>query len=301
MYRFLRAVGWRALLGAAAVSAMCGALADVGHGQPAAHRLTASDPAPSSTFMYASGTHHYRITSVDTRTQDQAGGRAPFEFSTTTTQFVTLTLASRARDTLALTLILDSVAVTSTLDAPAPDVQSFRGARMEGTISPQGRVYLFAPAAGETDHTKIALYRAFGRFLAVVPAQLGPGTTWSDTTSDAFKRGEFDIKTSTVTNSKVTGDTTVAGQHAWRVERSAVVSTSGEGMEKDKPIHLVADGTIRTVQLLTASGVYLGSTGTQTSRLQMSMVESAGGMSAPIQEVIRSTVEALPVGGSAGQ
>jgi hypothetical protein len=301
MYRFRHAVGRRAMLAAVAASAMTATLAAVGHGQPAMRQPAAESAAPSGTFMYASGTRHYRITSVDTRTQDQAGGRAPFEFATTTTQFVTLVLASKARDTLALTLTLDSVAVTSTLDAPAADLQGYRGARMEGTMSPQGRLYVFAPPASVTDTKTIALYRAFGRFLAAVPAQVGPGTTWTDTSSDTFKRGEFDIKTSTVTTSKITGDTTVAGEHAWQLERTAVISTTGEGKEKDKPIHLVADGTIRTVQLLSTSGIFLGSTGTQTSRMQMSMEESSGGSSAPIQEVIKSKIESLPIGATAGQ
>jgi hypothetical protein len=301
MHRFLRVAGRRVFPPMAAVCAVSSALATAVSGQSTTRQPAAGGVAPSGSFMYASGTRHYRITSVDTRTQDQAGGRAPFEFATTTTQFVTLALASKARDTLALTLTIDSVVVNSTLDAPAADVQSFRGARMEGTMSPQGKLYVFEPPAGVTDNQTISLYRAFSRFLTAVPAKLGAGTTWTDTSSASFKRGEFDIKTSTVTTSKVTADTTVAGQHAWRVERSAVISTSGEGKEKDKPIHLLADGTIRTVQFLSASGIFLSSTGTQTNRVQMSMEESSGGVSSPIQEVIKSTVESLPPAGSAGQ
>jgi hypothetical protein len=297
MYRRPGADGLRAPLRAAAprtLAALLAALMAVpAAGQPALNTASAR-PVVAAPFMYAAGTHHYRITSVDTRTQNQSGGRAPFEFTTTTTQFVTLTLASRTRDTVALTLTLDSVAVTSTLDAPPANTDGLRGARMEGTVSPQGKIYVFSPGAGETDRIKIALYRAFSRFLSAVPPQLAAGTTWSDTTSETFKRGEFDIKTSTVTTSKVSGDTTVAGQHAWRVERNGVISTSGEGTEKGVPIHLTADGTIRTVQVLSQTGVFLGSAGTQMTHLEMSMAESAGGESQPIQEVIKSTVEALP-------
>jgi hypothetical protein len=271
------------------------ALATTAAAQPATH--SAALPPASATlaapFMYANGTHHYRITSVDTRTQNQAGGRAPFEFTTTTTQFVTLTLAPHARDTLTMTLTLDSVNVTSTLDAPPANTDGMRGARMEGTVSPQGKIYAFAAAPGD-NQLKVALYRAFSRFISAVPTQLAAGTTWTDTLADSFKRGEFDIKTSTVTTSKVSGDTTVAGQHAWRVERSGIISTTGEGTERGNPIHLTADGTIRAVQLLSQAGVYLGSAGTQTTHLVMSMIESNGGESQPIQEVIKSTVEALP-------
>jgi hypothetical protein len=282
------------LMTAALATAMTAAIALPAPAQPASNSQVVFHMVAASPFTYASGTRHYRITSVDTRTQNQSGGRAPFEFTTTTTQYVTLTLTPHTRDTLALALTLDSVGVSSTLDAPPANTDGLRGARMEGTISPQGKTYVFAPATGETDRTKIALYRAFSRFLAAVPPQLAAGTTWSDTTTETFKRGEFDIKTSTVTTSKVSGDTTVAGQHAWRVERNGVLSTTGEGMEKGIPIHLSADGTIRSVQLLSQAGVFLGSAGTQSTHVEMSMTESAGGESQPIQEVIKSTVEALP-------
>jgi len=279
---------------------MCGALATsatdnqrrIGS-RPATRRR----PAPSCTRAAPITTGSRP---VDTRTQDQAGGRAPFEFSTTTTQFVTLTLASRARDTLALTLILDSVAVTSTLDAPAPMCNPSAGRGWKGpSLLKAGSTCSHRPPERPTTRRSRCTARLV-RFLAVVPAQLGPGTTWSDTTSDAFKRGR--VRHQDLDGHQLEGH----GRHdccgpAMRGGWSAVRwyrhrARDGEGQAD----HLVADGTIRTVQLLTASGVYLGSTGTQTSRLQMSMVESAGGMSAPIQEVIRSTVEALRLGGARG-
>ena len=90
-------------------------------------------------------------------------------------------------------------------------------------MSPQGHVYMFEPPRGVTDRKTVSLYRAFRRFLTPLPAQIGTGTTVVDTTSDSFKRGEFDIKTSTVTTTKVAGDTTVAGQRAWRLVRSGVL------------------------------------------------------------------------------
>lgn len=278
-----------AVLGAVAV----GASAAMACGQSAPSHTTPAATATTTThFSYAPGTQHYRVTTVDTRTQDQAGGRAPFEFANTTTEYVTVTIAPRSRDTLSLTLIVDSVGVTSTLDAPAADTGGFRGTRLEGTMSPQGRLYVFAPPRGVTDPKTVGLYRAFRRFVTPLPAEIGPGTTATDTTVDAFRRGEFDIKTSTVTTVRIAGDTTYMGQRAWRVERNAALSTSGEGRESGKAIHLEGEGNIRGVHFVSAAGVLLGSTATQTNRIQMSM-DSAGGTSAPIQTNIKSTVEAL--------
>lgn len=286
-----------AVLGAAAVSAS----AVVACGQAAPSRPAASTAAPPTAFAYAPGTQHYRVTTVDTRTQDQAGGRAPFEFANTTTEYVTMTIAPRSRDTLALALTLDSVGVTSTLDAPPADTGGLRGKRMDGTMSPQGRLYVFAPPAGVTDPKTVALYRAFRRFVTALPAQIGPGASTTDTTTDTFKRGEFDVKTSTVTTTKVVGDTTYAGQHAWRVEKNSALSTTGEGRENGKPIHLDGEGNIRSVQFVSTAGVLLGSTATQTNRVQMSIGDEAGGSSAPIQTNIKSTVEAIPAGRTAGR
>ncbi len=115
---------------------------------------------PAGAFAYAPGTRRYQLTTVVARAQNQAGGRAPFEFSTTTTMDVTLTLAQHARDTLALTLTIDSVAVTSDLDAPAADISAYKGAKLTGLISPQGRIYRFKPPA-HANNPLPSLYRSF--------------------------------------------------------------------------------------------------------------------------------------------
>jgi hypothetical protein len=85
------------------------------------------------------------------------------------------------------------------------------------------------------------------------------------------------------------------------VERSAVVSTTGEGHEGGKAIHLEGEGNIRGVEFVSTTGVFLGSTATQTNRVLMSMEDAAGGTSAPIQTTIKSTVEAIPGGRTAGR
>jgi hypothetical protein len=294
MLRFPVAAVRRATLGAALGVVTFGIVASTLAAQAGPSDRAVRLAPGTAAFAYAPGTQRYRVTTVDTRTQDQSAGRAPFEFTTTTTQYLTVALARRSPDTMSVTVTLDSTQVSSTLDAPQPDLNSFRGTRLQGTMSPQGRIYSFAPPAGVTDQKTVALYRAFKGFLAPVPAQMASGATWVDSTTDAFRKGEFDIKTASVTTSKVAGDTTYAGQQAWRVDRNGTVTMTGEGTERDKPIHLTVDGTIRGSRFMSASGVFLGATGTQTTRLELSMGEAVGGQDAPIQESIKSTVEALP-------
>lgn len=259
--------------------------------------LTASVAlAQAGPFRYAAGSERYRVTTVVKRSQLQGGGRAPFDFETTTKQLVTLNLAPRSRDTLRLTVTVDSVGVTSTLAAPQPNLRHLFGAKLTGTISPQGRVYSFQPtstsADSETAAQTAALYAAFRRFLLSLPPRaLEAGSSWADTTTDAVKREGFAITTTTVTTSRVTGDTVLAGQRAWRVERHAEVAQTGTGTEAGQPIQMTGTGTINGVHYVSPTGVYLGSQSTQTSDITMSTKDSEG---APISQTIKSTVELIP-------
>jgi len=273
-------------------------------GSPAGHATTAPDPARASRaapFAYTAGTHRYRLVTVVKRTQNQAGGRAPFEFSQTTTMDVTVTLARRARDTMSIAVAIDTVYVTATLDAPPPSVAGIQGAKLTGLISPQGRVYAFAPPPGTPPGVETALYRAFRRFLVPFPsADVHPGTAWVDSTRDTVTKSGFNTTTLTVSTSRVTGDTTYAGQPAWRVERSATLATTGTATDATHHVELSADGTIRGVAYVGTSGVFLGESTNQTHQMRMAVPDS-GIESMPIQQTIQSTVSPLPAARTAAR
>lgn len=276
-------------LGALVVAAAASAQGPVGE-------RTAAPPSrhgESRGFTYAPGTERYRITTDETRTQDQSGGRAPLEFTNTTTEYVTVTLGKRGGDTLSVVVTLDSTGVSSTLDAPAPDTGKFRGPKLQGAMSTHGEIYSFQPPAGVTDPLTVSLYLAFKRFFTHMPADVAPGAIWVDSTRDSFKRGQFTITTSTVTNSRVAGDTAYHGEQAWRVERNGTINTSGLGEGPNSGIHLAADGTIRGTRFLSQSGVFLGGASTQTTHLEMTRPDTPGAQTAPIQEVLKTTVVRL--------
>jgi hypothetical protein len=248
--------------------------------------------AQSVRLSYAPGTQHYRLTTVVHRSQSGGAGRAPIEYDVTTRQLVTLALAAQSPDTLRLTLTVDSVSVTSSIDAPTPDLAKLRGAKLTGTISPQGRIYSFQPSAGDADPQVAALYKSFRKFLWPFPERpLSVGSDWVDTTTDRSKREAFDVTTTTITSSKLAADTTFVGQRAWKVEHSADVAQSGDGKEGENTIHLSGDGSITGVHYVSKQGVYLGSKSKQRSEIRMTMKDSE---SAPISQTIESTVELLP-------
>jgi hypothetical protein len=226
------------------------------------------------------------------RSQDQPADRPPFTFQVVTKQQVSLTLAPSAGDTLDLTIAVDSLSVSSSLAAPAPNLDRIRGAKLKGRISPTGRLYAFqAPADANPETT--ALYGAFRRFLIPLPnSAVSVGSRWADTTTDRVTKEGLDVTTRTITRSRVAGDTTIGGQPAWRIERNSVVEAHGTGTEAGRQIKLRNDGTIAGTHYISARGVYLGSTSTQRSEMLLSAGESD--VSMPIVQTIKSTVEPLP-------
>jgi len=250
--------------------------------------------AQSGGFAYAPGTQHYRLVTEVHREQIQGGGRAPFEFDVTTTQLVTLHLAATSPDTLRFDITLDSVAVSSKLDAPAPDVSHLFGLKLTGLISPQGKIYRFEPPPGTTDEDVIALYTAFRRFFVSFPAKpVAAGTSWADTTTEHVVKNGFDVNVRAVTLSRVTGDTTVNGQRAWRVVRHTDIVQSGlqaSAPDSDR-VTLVGQGSANAIHVMSHDGVYLGSQSTQ--RVDVTE-KNAISETAPITQTITSTVERVP-------
>jgi|SRR6185437_9447239 len=256
--------------------------------------LGADAAAQGGNFAYAPGTQHYRVVTENHREQIQGGGRAPFEFDVTTTELVTLDLAAKSRDTLQFDITLDSVAVSTKFDAPAPDVRHLFGDKLTGLISPQGKVYRFDPPAGTTDADIIGLYTAFRRFLVPFPtARVAAGTSWADTATQHVDKDGFSVAVRSISLTRVTGDTTVDGKPAWRVVRHTDIVQSGQSSAApdSEKVMLQGQGSVNSVHVLSHDGVYLGSLSTQ--RIDLTE-KNAISESAPITQTIKSTVERLP-------
>ena len=243
---------------------------------------------------YAPGKLRYHVTTVSTRAQPLGGGRAPFDFTTTTNEWIALEVAAAAGDTVKIAMTLDSIRVTSTLDAPPPDIAVLQGAKFTGTMSPRGHVYTLAPASGSSDGKLTATATALKRFLLLLPPRaLAAGTSWADTVVEHPSVGTIKITSSSVTTYKVASDTTVNGQRAWRIDRYTTIAQLGKGTEGGQPLEISSSGTVTGSQFFSDKGVLLGGQSTQRTDLQEKMNESEG---APIQQTFKSTVELLPSG-----
>src|SRR6478672_250604 len=248
-----------------------------------------------SSASYAPAKLRYHVTTVSTRAQPLGGGRAPFDFTTTTNEWIALEVAPQSGDTLKIAMTVDSIRITSTLDAPPPDIAVLQGAKFAGTMSPHGRIFTLVPTPGSTDGKLVATATALKRFLLPLPPRaLAPGASWADTVVEHPKVGTINITSSSVTTYKVAGDTTVSGQHAWRIDRYTTIAQLGKGMEAGQPLEISTSGTVTGMQFFTDKGVLLGGQSTQRTDLTEKMNESEG---APIQQTFKSTVELLPQGG----
>ena len=245
-----------------------------------------------STFTYQPGTYRYAVTTTVERSQDQPADRPPFTFQVVTKQQVTLALAPASTDTLDLTITVDSVSVSSSLAAPAPNLDRIRGAKLRGRVSPSGRVYTFqAPA--NADPETAALYAAFRRFLVPLPSTPSVGSRWVDTTTDRVTKEGLDVTTRTITTSRVAGDTAIAGEPSWRIERNSVIEAHGTGTEGGRELRVRNDGTIAGTHYVSARGVYLGSASTQRVEMLLSAGQGQGDVAMPIVQTIKSTVQPL--------
>lgn len=246
------------------------------------------------TAAYAPGKLRYHITTVMTRSQPLGGGRAPFDFTTTTNQWIAVDIAPQSTDTLKVGMTVDSIRITSTLDAPPPDIALLQGAKFTGTMSPRGRIFVLQPANGSTDPKLGFTALALKRILLPLPGSaLAAGTSWADTLVEHPKMGTINITSSSVTTYKVAGDTTVSGKHAWRIDRYTTIAQLGKGTEAGQPLEISGSGSITGIHFFSDAGVLLGGSSTQRTDIQERMNESEG---APIQQTFKSTVELLPSG-----
>ena len=82
---------------------------------------------------YSPGKLRYHVLTVLSRSQPLGGGRAPFDFTTTTHEWIGIDVGTATHDTLPIEMTVDSIRITSTLDAPPWFPTTLRGPRVPPT------------------------------------------------------------------------------------------------------------------------------------------------------------------------
>jgi hypothetical protein len=254
--------------------------------------LVASALPALGQIHYTPSVQRYRLHTTVERTEERNGNKRSGVI--TNEQQVTWALqASSAKtthtdaDTLKFVATLDSASMSSTFTARLQDVSVLQGTKVSGVMLPSGKVLSFkadTSAANVVDRE--SLVSSMAHFLLTLPSTAGAGATWTDTATTNVSNNGTTSRTSTITVSKVIGDTTVNGQQAWRVHREFSMTLSGTQQQETQQITVEGTGAGEAMYYIGTNGVYLGSTATQT----MKNTVKADGMVIPVTQTANSTV-----------
>jgi hypothetical protein len=254
--------------------------------------LIASTLPALGQIHYSPSVQRYRLHSAVQRSQEQNGQKQSGII--TNEQQVTVVLqapgskgALSDKDTLHFEVTLDSVSMSSDLPVQLPDVQVMQGTKVSGAMLPSGKVLTFASDTKAADGVdRESIVSSMAHFLLTLPANAAAGTTWTDTANTSVSKEQTTLKTSTITLSKVIGDTTIAGQAAWRVHRTSTLEISGTQVQSNQQISMTGTGTGEAMYYIGTNGVYLGSTQTQT----MNETVKAAGLVIPVTQTATNVV-----------
>jgi hypothetical protein len=241
---------------------------------------------------YTPSVQRYRLHSTVERSQEQNGKKSSGVI--TNEQQVTVALQAPGSkgtltdtDTLHFAVTLDSINMSSNLAVQLPNIQVMQGTKVSGAMLPSGKVLSFNSDTKSTDGVdRESIVSSMAHFLLTLPATASANTTWTDTASQDFSKDGTSMKTSTITVSQVIGDTSVAGQPAWRVHRTSTLVIAGTQTQANQLISMDGTGTGEAMYYIGTNGVYLGSTSTQT----MKETVKAAGIVIPVTQTATSVV-----------
>lgn len=230
--------------------------------------------ALAQAFEYAPGTAQYRITQASKVTQDMMGQKQQGE--TTSNQLLTVTLTRPAKDTIAGLLVLDSITTGNNMGMPSPSLSQLIGLKVHTRMSPSGAVVYSVEGPKEEDvQSASQLTAGMGAFLPKLRGTLAKGTTWSDTSRSVVKQFGIDLNRTVVSNYAVAGDTTVAGEQAWRVMRVDTISIAGSGVGQGGAMTLEGTSATQGQFVVTNKGAFVGADGSEEGNVRV--VISANG------------------------
>jgi hypothetical protein len=244
-------------------------------------------PAQGGGIVYAPGAHHYRVTSTITSTQEAGGRKAQVQIGTQNN--VTLEVSPYKADTLHFAITLDSSTISSEPEMPLPDFHKYYGLNVKGAMSPAGEVFSTASSADSAgDPNAQRFVEGLSHFLLVLPKGATVGTSWADTITTPDGSGQA-VQSRTITTSRVLGDTTYAGQKAWRIQQTSGTTLKGMVEQQGRQIPVNGQGTGTTMYYVSRAGVYLGSTMSQTVT-----IKAADGTATPMTQAGVSKTELIP-------
>lgn len=243
--------------------------------------------AGAQAFEYATGTSQYRITSKTHASQDAMGNKN--EFDTSNDQLLTVAVERQSKDTLSVTITIDSLSAVGPMGMTPPGLDKLIGLKVTSKIAPHGVVYSTAGPADDSIPMGAQITDEMSRFLPRIRGKLATGATWTDTTSGKVSQGGVDVNNRTVAKFTVAGDTTIGEQRAWKLVRESTTSLSGSGTSQGQPVTLEGTSSGKATLLLSQGGVFLG--GLKEDQALIKIVLAANGMEIGVTQTANTKME----------
>lgn len=243
--------------------------------------------AAAQGFEYAAGTSQYRVTSKTHGSQEAMGQKN--EFDTSNDQLLTVTVARQAKDTLNVTVTIDSLNAVGPMGMTPPGIEKLRGVKIAAKMAPHGVVYSTSGPTDDSIPQGSQVTDELTRFLPRIRAKLAPGATWTDTTVGKINQGGISVDRRTIAKFTVVGDTTLGAQKAWKIARETSTALSGSGTSQGQPMTMEGTSNGKGTLLVSPAGVFLG--GLNQDDALIKIVLAANGMEIGVTTQATTTVE----------
>ncbi len=264
---------------------------------PAPTRVSAAAPAAApaapaepTTLRYAVGAGHYRFESQSHIEQEAMGQTTAFDLSTGVLLSVTV---ADAAGNLGVAITIDSLAITMPAGAPdASELNAAKGQTVHLVTSPQGQMISLAPPDSATPAVR-QVAQGFREFLPPLPpGSMAVGTTWSDSSSLTTPSQGVEVTMHMARQHRVVGWEDHAGTRALHLTTTTSYTLTGSGETQGQTVELSGSGQRTGDAFVTAAGVYLGSTVSDSSVVNANIVSA--GLVVPVRSRTHSTFTRLP-------
>ena len=238
-------------------------------------------------FEYTPSKAQYRLTSTTKGAQEAMGQKQEFESSNS--QLLSVSLARQARDTVALTVVIDSIAVVGPMGMVPPGLDKLIGMSVSAKLSPFGAVYS-TESPKDTSIANIAtITEEMGRFLPRIRGKMTAGSSWADTTTGKVKQNGLDIDRTVISKFTVVGDTLISGDKGWKISRESSTSLSGSGAPQGQPMTMEGTSTGKATLVVSQKGQFVGSQ--QEDQANIKITIAASGMEIGVTTTANTRVE----------
>ena len=240
-------------------------------------------------FEYAPATGTYRVVQTTKAAQDVMGQKQ--EIESTSNQVISVTVSRASKDTVALSLVLDSISATNSMGMPTTMIERFKGMKVAAKISPVGAFYSAQGPTEEALPNATSMTDAMGKFFPKLRRTLVKGDSWADTTTGTVKQNGMDIERKTFSRYTVEGDTTVGSEKSLKVVRVDSTTMTGSGNGPSGPMTMEGTTKGKGAIVVSPKGIFLGAAATEEAVLKI--VLASNGMEIGVTQNATTKVEKI--------